>query len=141
MLSPEVLAGRLAGVLQNNLFPFRLPYRRRAAPVGSFRNIRQAAAIFSAKTIQANESCSRKTSRRAGPPLSPDQIVERAKKAVFSLKTPKGKGTGFLLSSDGIVVAPTGIIGLNQEAEVLVPSQGEKKGVVLKNLRLPGHLS
>ena len=53
------------------------------------------------------------------------------------MKSSKGRGTGFLLSSDGIVLAHTGIIGLNQEAEVLVPSQGEKKGVVLKKLTAP----
>jgi S1-C subfamily serine protease len=68
--------------------------------------------------------------------LSPDEILARAKRAVFLLKTPQGSGTGFLLSPDGIVVTRTRIIGRNDEAEVLVPS-GIKKAAVLKRLTDP----
>ncbi len=67
-------------------------------------------------------------------PLSLDEILAQAKRTVFFLKTPQGSGAGFLLSSDGIIVTQTRIIGRSDEVEVLIPSRGIKKAVVLKKL-------
>ncbi len=137
----------LAGVLQNRFWVFLFVCLTAGALLLWWIPSKHSASsgsqsFFPARTgPQANESLTppARAARQHAKftPLSPDEIVGRAKKAVFLLKTSKGKGTGFLLSSDGIVVAHTGIIGLNQEAEVLVPSQGEKKGVVLKKLTAP----
>ncbi|MDP2681639.1 MAG: trypsin-like peptidase domain-containing protein [Deltaproteobacteria bacterium] len=61
------------------------------------------------------------------------EIVKQAKKAVVTIKTSKGLGSGFLISPSGKIVTNTHVVGKDQTVEVVfISGISERASVVMK---------
>jgi len=66
-----------------------------------------------------------------------EDTLQKASRALVSIKTAQGKGIGFLLSDRGLILTNAHIIGKSDEAEIFFQSGASKKGIILKKLPLP----
>lgn len=69
---------------------------------------------------------------RASKPASWTEVVENAKKAVVVVRTASGAGSGFLVSSDGLIFTNAHLVGKNKDVEVRLYSGVLKKAAVVK---------
>ena len=65
------------------------------------------------------------------------EIVKQAKKAVVTIKTSKGHGSGFFISSDGKIVTNTHVVGKDETVEVVLSSGFSKQARVIMKGTIP----
>ena len=63
--------------------------------------------------------------------LSQDDEIKRYKKSVVEITTGDAKGTGFLISDDGLIVTNAHVIENAQNLSVIIPEYGLKKASVI----------
>lgn len=92
-------------------------------------------------TAEKEESEITKPEASTAKPTFPE-IVKQARKAVVTIKTSKGVGSGFLISPDGKIVTNTHVVGKEETVEVAFASGvSEKARVVMKGTILPESLT
>jgi S1-C subfamily serine protease len=64
-------------------------------------------------------------------------IIQETKKAVVVIKTPNSIGSGFLVSSDGLIITNSHVIQNNSDVEVIFNSKESKKASIIKNGIIP----
>jgi S1-C subfamily serine protease len=60
-------------------------------------------------------------------------LVQESKKAVVVIKTPNATGSGFIISSDGLIITNSHVIQDNTDIEVIFNSKESKKASIIKN--------
>jgi V8-like Glu-specific endopeptidase len=64
-------------------------------------------------------------------------IIRETKKAVVTVKTPNAVGSGFLISSDGLIMTNSHVIQDNTDIEVVFNSKESKTAYIIKNGNAP----
>ena len=64
-------------------------------------------------------------------------IIRETKKAVVTVKTPSGVGSGFLISSDGLIITNSHVIQDHTDIEVGFNSKESKTAYIIKNGNAP----
>jgi V8-like Glu-specific endopeptidase len=64
-------------------------------------------------------------------------IIRETKKAVVIIKTPNSVGSGFLISSDGLIITNSHVIQDNTDVEVIFHSKESKTAYIIKNGNVP----
>jgi len=59
-------------------------------------------------------------------------IVKDAKKSIVVVKTPEGMGSGFFISSDGIIFTNANVVGKNKEVEVRMFTGESRQAAVIR---------